>query len=92
MTTIRRYEVFLKPDGKDPFEHVGALEAPDDDLALTYARECYGRRSEGVAMWVVAAVHLLVADPVDLAVPGARTHNRNDGKQLAARRRAMRGG
>ena len=40
---MKTYEVFLKRPGKDPFAHVGALEAPDDDLALSFARDCYAR-------------------------------------------------
>lgn len=87
-----RYEIFLKPDGKDPFEHVGSLDAPDDDLALVYARECYVRRGEGIAVWVVRRENLLTADPADLLVPLGRTHNRNDGRALAARRKARRDG
>jgi len=35
---MKTYEVFAKPAGRDPFEHVGALDAPDDELAVVYAR------------------------------------------------------
>ena len=31
---MRRYEVFLKKDGRDEFRHAGSLDAPDDDIHL----------------------------------------------------------
>ena len=43
---MKTYEVFLKKEGKDPFIHAGSFDAPDDEMALTYAREAYGRRSD----------------------------------------------
>ena len=47
---MNTYEVFLKKAGKEPFSHAGSLDAPDDELAVAYARETYGRRSEGEQM------------------------------------------
>ena len=47
---MKTYEVFLKKEGKDAFSHAGSVDAPDDELALTYAREAYGRRNEGDQM------------------------------------------
>ena len=49
---MKTYEVLLIKEGKDPFSHAGSDDAPDDELALTYAREAYGRRNEGDQMWV----------------------------------------
>lgn len=82
------YEVFLKKEGNHPFAHVGALDAPDDELALMFARECYCRRSEGAEMWVVARDHLLVADPNELEVAD-RSYRHNDGKFVASLRKAQ---
>jgi phenylacetate-CoA oxygenase PaaH subunit len=81
------YEVFLKPDGKEGFAHAGSLEAPDDELAVSYARETYIRRGEGMHAWVVRREAVLVIDPADLLVTSLRTHSSNDGKIVAARRR-----
>ncbi len=78
---MRTYEVFLKRAGKDPFTHVGALEAPDDDLALSFARDCYTRRSEGDQMWVVARDDLLIGDTTELEMAD-RAHRHNDGALL----------
>ena len=84
------YEVFLKPDGRDGFSHVGSLDAPDDGMASLYARETYIRRGEGVQAWVVRRDFLLVLDPEDLRVGATRTHASNDGSVVAARRKQRR--
>ena len=84
------YEVFLKPDGKDGFSHAGSLDAPDDELAVLYARETYIRRGEGAAAWVVRRAHVLVIDSADLAVTQRRNHANNDGGLVAEHRRSRR--
>lgn len=84
---MKTYEVFLKRPGKDPFTHVGSLDAPDDELALSFARDCYARRSEGEHMWVVARSELLIADPSELAMAD-REHRHNDGAFLRELRQA----
>ncbi len=81
------YEVFLKPAGRDGFSHAGSLDAPDDEMAMLYARETYIRRGEGAAAWVVRRSHLLVIDPAELLVTSTRAHAINDGSIVAARRR-----
>jgi phenylacetate-CoA oxygenase PaaH subunit len=81
------YEVFLKPDGKEGFTHAGSLEAPDDELAVSYARETYIRRGEGMHAWVVRRDAVLVIDPADLLVTSLRTHSSNDGHVVAERRK-----
>ena len=86
------YEVFLKPEGKDGYAHVGSLDAPDDELAEVYARETYVRRGEGAQAWVVRRSDILVLEPADLAVTAARTHASNDGQAVAERRRLRRAG
>jgi ring-1,2-phenylacetyl-CoA epoxidase subunit PaaB len=80
------YEVFLKPDGRDGFAHAGSLDAPDDELAMVYARETYIRRGEGAHAWVMRRDSILVLDPTDLAVTLERDRGVNDGSVLAARR------
>jgi ring-1,2-phenylacetyl-CoA epoxidase subunit PaaB len=87
---MRTYEVFLKKAGKDEFRHAGALDAPDPELAVTLARECYDRRGEGDELWLVDRAHIVAASPEDLAVNADRPHRHNDGSRVAARRRARR--
>jgi ring-1,2-phenylacetyl-CoA epoxidase subunit PaaB len=88
---VRTYEVFLKKAGKDEFRHAGALDAPDPELALTLARECYSRRGEGDELWLVDRAHVVSAATEDLAVNSDKPHRHNDGTAVAARRRARRG-
>ncbi|MEZ5215379.1 MAG: hypothetical protein R2715_02015 [Ilumatobacteraceae bacterium] len=87
---MKTYEVFLKKAGKDEFQHAGSLDAPDDAMALLYARDSYCRRGEGDQMWLVERSHLLVADETILAVTHDQPHRHNDGSVIAARRRAQR--
>ncbi len=47
------YEVFRRSGHKDPFEHCGSVTAPDSDMALLLAKECFLRRREGQHLWVV---------------------------------------
>jgi ring-1,2-phenylacetyl-CoA epoxidase subunit PaaB len=46
------YEVFRRAGHKDPFEHCGAVIAPDHEMALLMAKECFLRRREGNHLWV----------------------------------------
>jgi ring-1,2-phenylacetyl-CoA epoxidase subunit PaaB len=86
------YEVFLKKDGRDEFRHAGALDAPNDQLALVLARESYLRRAEGDRLWLVKRDNLIVADP-DFVAPNAnKPHRHHDGLEIAARRKAIREG
>jgi phenylacetate-CoA oxygenase PaaH subunit len=87
---MRTYEVFLKKEGRDAFQHAGSLDAPDDELAMLYCRESYLRRGEGSHAWVVPRDQVLALDPVDLEVTKAREHSVNDGSAVAARRKSRR--
>ena len=84
------YEVFLRADGKDEFRHVGALEAPDDELALLLARECYVRRGEGVELWLVDRRHVVVGSRQLLAPNQDKPHRHSDGAAIAEHRRRVR--
>jgi ring-1,2-phenylacetyl-CoA epoxidase subunit PaaB len=50
----RVWEVFRQEDEGDPMIHAGNVNAPDEELALHYAREFYGRRGESTRLWIVA--------------------------------------
>ena len=49
------YEVFRRTGHKDPFEHCGAVIAPDPEMGLLMAKECFLRRREGRASVARAA-------------------------------------
>jgi ring-1,2-phenylacetyl-CoA epoxidase subunit PaaB len=48
------FEVFRRSGHRDPFEHCGNVIAPDTDMALLLAKECFLRRQEGQHLWVIA--------------------------------------
>ena len=87
---MRRYEVFLKKDGRDEYRHAGSLDAPDDELALVLARESYLRRAEGDRLWLVDRTHLIIGSPKIVAPKADKPHRHNDGDRIAERRRRLR--
>jgi ring-1,2-phenylacetyl-CoA epoxidase subunit PaaB len=49
------YEVFLQEKRGDPHVHVGAVHAPDPEMALILAKEQFARRGRCASLWVVPA-------------------------------------
>lgn len=47
------YEVFHQAKRGKHHTHVGAVHAPDPEMALVFAKEQYGRRGTCVNLWVV---------------------------------------
>jgi ring-1,2-phenylacetyl-CoA epoxidase subunit PaaB len=47
------FEVFRRSGHKSPFEHCGAVIAPDPEMALLMGKECFTRRREAEHLWVV---------------------------------------
>ena len=87
---MKRYEVFLKKDGRDEYRHAGSLDAPDPEMALVLARESYLRRAEGDRLWLVDREDLIIGD-ADFVAPNAdKPHRHNDGKAIAEHRRNVR--
>ncbi len=65
----RVWEVFSQEAEGDPMVHSGSVRAPDDELALHYAREFYGRRQESHRLWVVDRAEITELDDPDLLNP-----------------------
>jgi phenylacetate-CoA oxygenase PaaH subunit len=90
----RVWEVFQQAAEGDAMVHGGSVNAPDEELALHYAREFYGRRQESHRLWVVPRDAILELDDPDLLQPPFdRSHKRPGGylikhKLEAARERA----
>jgi ring-1,2-phenylacetyl-CoA epoxidase subunit PaaB len=61
------WEVFIQPslDGS-PHEHAGSVHATDAEHALQNARDVYGRRNEGVNIWVVPSAAITASTPEDM--------------------------
>ena len=49
---METYEVFRRAGHKESFTHCGAVIAPDAQMALLMAKECFLRRREGEHLWV----------------------------------------
>jgi ring-1,2-phenylacetyl-CoA epoxidase subunit PaaB len=89
------YEVFRRHGHKDPFEHCGAVIAPDPEMALVMAKECFLRRREGEHLWVVrrADIHSFTDESL-LEIAADKSYRFNEGyrdvvkKREKAKRRA----
>jgi ring-1,2-phenylacetyl-CoA epoxidase subunit PaaB len=88
------WEVFRQEDEGDPMVHAGNVNAPDEELAVHYAREFYGRRGESHRLWIVARDAITELDDPDLLKPPLdRSHKKPGGyiikhKLEAAKQRA----
>ncbi|HKH29486.1 MAG TPA: hypothetical protein VKA45_00400 [Gaiellaceae bacterium] len=74
------YEVFRQERKGQPFQHAGAVAAPNQEFAEAYAREQYGRRGESVALWVVPRDAVVEID--DFVDELERNYHRVDGYPL----------
>lgn len=60
------WEVFVQKKPGQPFVHCGNVHAHDPELALQNARDLYGRRNEGTALWVVPSKYIVASSPEDV--------------------------
>jgi ring-1,2-phenylacetyl-CoA epoxidase subunit PaaB len=88
------YEIFRQEREGEAMKHAGNLRAPDEALALHYAREFYSRRGESIRLWVVPREAISeITDPDLLRPPLDRSYRVPAGYKInekleAARRRA----
>ena len=60
--------------------HAGNVNAADEELAMHYAREFYGRRGESHRLWIVARDAITELDDPDLLKPPFdRSHKKPGG-------------
>lgn len=59
---MKPYEVFIQIERGRPHAHAGSLEAVDDAMALSFARDHYGRDQPCVQVWVVPRDAIQVLD------------------------------
>jgi phenylacetate-CoA oxygenase PaaH subunit len=76
-------EVFRQERKGQPFQHAGAVVAPNREFAEAYAREQYGRRGESVALWVVPRDAVVEID--DFVDELERNYHRVDGYSIKAK-------
>lgn len=58
MIDLDLWEVFVRSRHGLAHRHVGSLHAPDAELALSYARDVYTRRNEGLSIWVARSADI----------------------------------
>ncbi len=62
-TQLKPFEVFHQSKRGEPHVHVGAVHAPDAELALQYARDQFARRLECTSLWVVPCDQIMATTP-----------------------------
>ena len=55
----------MQPADAEPHAHVGSVHAVDAESALQNARDVYGRRGEGINIWVVPSAAIVASTPDD---------------------------
>jgi ring-1,2-phenylacetyl-CoA epoxidase subunit PaaB len=56
------YEVFHQKKRGEQHEHVGIVHAPNNEMALLFGKEQYGRRGVSVNIWVVKTSNVFASD------------------------------
>lgn len=59
------YEVFHQEKRGAHHEHVGCVHAPNQEMALIFAKEQFARRKKCVNLWVVRSADILAFDVED---------------------------
>ena len=64
----QNYEVFAQQNRGDQHIHVGAVHAPNSEMALLFAKEQFGRREQCANIWVVKTqdVHATSYEDADM--------------------------
>ncbi len=58
---FQTYEVFHQKKRGDQHEHVGIVHAPNDEMALLFAKDQYARRGICVNIWVVKSENVIAS-------------------------------
>jgi ring-1,2-phenylacetyl-CoA epoxidase subunit PaaB len=66
-TQWHRFEVFVQEKAGVPHQNVGAVHAPDEEIALQNARDVFVRRPDCVSLWVVPAEMVFAKTAQELA-------------------------
>jgi ring-1,2-phenylacetyl-CoA epoxidase subunit PaaB len=83
-----RWEVFGKRTAAETWQAVGAVHAPDEDMALLFAKESFFRHGEGVDVAVVRTRDFHVLDEPDLLrFHTDKTYKLQEGYPLGDKRR-----
>ena len=61
LTEFQTYEVFHQKKRGEQHEHVGIVHAPNDEMALLFAKDQYARRGLCVNLWVVKSENVVAS-------------------------------
>ena len=61
LNEFQTYEVFHQKKRGEQHEHVGIVHAPNDEMALLFAKDQYARRGITVNLWVVRTDHVVAS-------------------------------
>ena len=50
-----RYLVFGRKDSQEQMRYVGEVDAPNPEMGLSHARQCFSRRDEADEIWLAPA-------------------------------------
>lgn len=65
MDQFQTFEVFVQSKTGGHHAHVGSVHAPTPEIAMSYAKEQYGRRGQTFNIWIVETSHIHVLDQAD---------------------------
>jgi ring-1,2-phenylacetyl-CoA epoxidase subunit PaaB len=62
---FQTFEVFVQSKTGGHHAHVGSVHAPTPEMAMSYAKEQYGRRGKTLNIWIVETANIHVLDQSD---------------------------
>ena len=65
MDQFQTFEVFVQSKTGGHHAHVGSVHAPTPEMAMSYAKEQYGRRGQTLNIWIVETANIHVLDQSD---------------------------
>jgi len=65
MDQFQTFEVFVQSKTGAHHAHVGSVHAPTPEMAMSYAKEQYGRRGQTLNIWIVETSNIHVLDQSD---------------------------
>ncbi|HET7037871.1 MAG TPA: hypothetical protein VFI42_19515 [Thermomicrobiaceae bacterium] len=82
------FEVFRQEDEGEALRHAGSVDAPDEALAIQYAREVYSRRGEATRLWIVPRAAIVEVVDEDFLHPVVeRSYRLGEGYRVTVAKR-----
>ena len=82
------FEVFRQEEEGEALRHAGSVDAPDEALAIQYAREVYSRRGEATRLWIVPRAAIIEVVDEDFLHPVMeRSYRMGEGYRVTVAKR-----